>query len=378
MDWITQAALGAALGELMLGKRLGNRALAWGALFGMLPELDGLIFPFFDTAGRLSIHHGPSHSLLVMALGSWALAQCLAKLWKKEKIDKAQAGWFVAAVWSAHVLVDCFSVDGAAVLWPFAPSDVAFRNLAEVDVFFTGPLVVTVLWLTFLRDQKEKKQRGKKTAPTSKRRQLCYWGLGLTTAYALLSVGLKFVASAGFEADFARRGMKYVRRMESPTPFNCLLWRSVADRGEEFWVGYRSVFEFHDTPVRWTVYPKNQAALAGVETMQETKMLIRHTDGWWIARANTKGVWLGDLRFPESRTWGSKKTMVDSRLASSWLIHPTAKGDHLQHVSPESAYSGDSLKRMGARILGTRDIWEANPRLAGVSGSLPEFLAAEN
>ena len=96
-----------------------------------------------------------------------------------------------------------------------------------MDIFFTGPLVVTVLWLAFLRDHKEKKQRGKKTTPASKRRRLCYWGLGLTTAYAIFSTGLKIVASAGFEADLARRGVKYLRRMESPTPFNCLLWRAV-------------------------------------------------------------------------------------------------------------------------------------------------------
>jgi hypothetical protein len=28
-------------------------------------------------------------------------------------------------------------------------------------------------------------------------------------------------------------------------------------------------------------------------------------------------------------------------------------------------------------MIGRRDLWEANPRLAGVPGSLPEFLAVE-
>ena len=59
MDSLTHAVLGAALGELVLGKRLGNRALAWGALFGTLPDLDALVMPFSirrtacgGTAGR--------------------------------------------------------------------------------------------------------------------------------------------------------------------------------------------------------------------------------------------------------------------------------------------------------------------------------------
>jgi hypothetical protein len=63
--------------------------------------------------------------------------------------------------------------------------------------------------------------RTKKQLP--QRRRLNAWGLGLASAYALLSVAMKFAASAGFEADLARRGVAFERRMEAPTPFNILL-----------------------------------------------------------------------------------------------------------------------------------------------------------
>ena len=375
MDWITQAALGALIGELMMGRRLGNRALAWGAFFGILPELDVLLYPLLDTARKLAWHRGPSHSLVGIALGSWAIAQGLAKLWRPEKISKLTAGGFVATVWSAHVLLDCFPVGGAAVLWPIPGERMAFNILHPVDFLFTLPLVVALLSIVFLREEKPKKTRGKKPAPPSKRRKWCYWGLGLSAAYALLGVGMKSLASAGFEADLARRETKFQRRMESPTPFNLLLWRSVVDRGNEFWVGYRSVFERDESPVRWTIYPKGGEALAGLTEMRETKTLARFTNGWWIARPNATGAWLADLRFPEARTWGSKKGMVDSRFALSWLSNPTAKNDHLRRISAVS--SGEALQRMGARIIGNRERWEANPRLAGVPGSLPEFLPVE-
>jgi inner membrane protein len=36
---------------------------------------------------------------------------------------------------------------------------------------------------------------------------------------------------------------------------------------------------------------------------------------------------------------------------------------------------GEMLSRMGQRIVGKRERWEANPRLDGVTGSLPETLA---
>lgn len=363
----------------MMGRLLGKRALAWGALFGILPELlDGFVstLPLVDTARELAWRRGPGHSLLGMALGSWGIAHGLEKLWKREKISKAQAGAFVFAVWWVHGFVDCCTVEGAAVLWPFLDKRVAFNFLNPIEILFTVPLVVTVIRLALLKEPVVKKSRSKKPAPPSKRRKIHLWGLGLAAGYALLAVGMKFAASAGFDADLARRGTKYQRRMESPTPFNFLLWRSVVDRGDELWAGYRSVLDSKSAPVRWTVYPKGGGALGKVQSMRETQTLARRCDGWWLARPHAKGAWLGDLRFPESRVWGSKKGMVDSRLKFSWIIDTTAKSDHLRTITLENAYSGDYLQRMGARITGNRETWEANPRLAA-AGSLPEFLPVE-
>lgn len=379
VDWITQAALGALIGELMMGRRMGNRALAWGAFFGLMPEmLEGLVSTLLNTAWGLMCGRGLGHSLAMVALGSWGFAYGLEKLWKPEKIGRKEAGLFVFTVWSVHVLADCFSSEGVALLWPLSGTRVAFHFLPRVDFLFTAPLVVAVVWLLCLREVKPKKKtRGKKSAPQpSKRRKLCGWGIGLSVGYALLAIGMKFVASAGFDADLARRGTKFARRMESPTPFNILLWRSVVDRGSEFWVGYRTIFENRETPVRWTVYPKSPDNLNAVAAMRETKTLTTLTDGWWLARPYAKGAWLGDLRYPESRVWGSKKTMVDSRLGQSWVINPTLKNDHLRSFSTNNDDAGDYFKRLASRIAGNHESWEANPRLV-TAGSLPEFLAVE-
>lgn len=367
VDSVTQAALGAAVGEMMLGRRLGNRALAWGALFGTLPDLDAVFSMFFNTANKLWWHRGPSHSLLVMIAAAYLLAPRLAKLWKRDKITSARAGWFVFAAWSTHVLIDCFTVYGTSVMWPFPVSRVAFNHLFIIDPLFTLPMLVTLVWLAFLRTKKQ----------LPKRRKLNAWGLGLAAGYAMLGVGMKYAASAGFEADLARRGTVFQRRMEAPTSFNILLWRSVVDRGDEFWVGYRSVFERHTTPVRWTVYPKGGAAIAGMADLREVKTLKWFSDGWWIARPHAKGAWIGDLRFGEARSWGDKKTMVDSRLAFAWDVMPDASGDHVRQIHPARTKLIETLKRMALRIVGYGDEWEANPRLAGVTGSLPEFLAVE-
>lgn len=364
MDSITQAALGAAVGELLLGRRMGNRAMVWGALFGTLPDLDVLASPFMDTAQKLAHHRGASHSLIIMVLASVFSAPWLARFWKKDKISQARAGWFVFLVWSTHVLIDCFTVYGTSVLWPFSEKRVAFNNLFIIDPLYTAPLVVSLVWLAFLRTKKQQ----------AKRRKVGLWGLGLSSGYVVLSLLAKWVASGGFEADLARRGTPGERRFEAPTPFNILLWRAVVDHGDELWVGYRSVFESRSAPVRWTVYPRNRAVFETVSKEREAATLDWFSDGWWIARPNKTGVWIADVRFGETREWGAKKDMVDSRFTFSWRFEPGAPGDRLRTQRPEVRDPKESMKRLGLRVIGRKEAWEALPRLAGIPGSFPEPL----
>ncbi len=364
MDSLTQATLGAAIGELVLGRKLGNRALAWGAVFGTLPDLDIIFHPFFDTAGQLWWHRGPSHSLLVMIIASALLARPLARLWAADKVGASMAAWFVFLNWSTHVLIDCFTVYGTAVLWPFSEHRVAFNHLFIIDPLFTVPMLVAIIWCAWLR----------KPPQQAKRRKVNGWGLGLAAAYAAVSVGFKFVASAGFDADLIRRGLAYERRMEAPTAFNILLWRSVVEREEEFLVGYRSVFEWPSSAVRWTVYPKGHQALAAIDQMPEFQAVDHFADGWWIARHHVKGVWIADLRFGERRHWNNKKNTVDCRLAFAWDLLPAAESERLRPKPRPEASAKDTLRRLLLRALVQRDAWESTPRLEGVTGSLPESL----
>jgi inner membrane protein len=370
VDSITQAALGAAVGEAVLGKKMGNRAIGWGALAGTLPDLDVVLSPFFSTAGKLELHRGASHSILVMVLATVLLAPWLAKLWRNDRISKWRAGTFVFLAWSTHVLIDCFTVYGTSVFWPFAERRAAWNNLFIIDPLFTAPLIVSLGWLAFLRKKKE----------YSRRRKIGAWGLGLSAAYVGLSFLAKERIDTAVEIDLARRGVSYSRRIEAPAPFNILLWRVMVDRGDEIWLGYRSIFEGGDAPVRWTVVPRGREAFAQVADLPEARTLDWFSDGWWVARSHSKGVWIADLRLGELREWGRREGKVDLRAVFSWVLEPAAKSDPLRQIHVERGTIGELLVRMAQRIAGDTEAWEGAPRLAGIHGSsralLPEDLEA--
>ncbi|MGB1217216.1 MAG: metal-dependent hydrolase, partial [Saprospiraceae bacterium] len=64
MDSLSQIILGAACGEVVLGKKLGNKAILAGAIGGTIPDLDILANPFLTEIQGLDFHRGITHSLL--------------------------------------------------------------------------------------------------------------------------------------------------------------------------------------------------------------------------------------------------------------------------------------------------------------------------
>ena len=73
MDSITQATLGAAIGQALLGKKIGGKAAVLGAIVATIPDLDVVLLPLYDSLQRISIHRGFSHSILFSVFGALLL-----------------------------------------------------------------------------------------------------------------------------------------------------------------------------------------------------------------------------------------------------------------------------------------------------------------
>lgn len=85
MDSITQAALGAAIGEATLGRKLGGKGAIVGATIATLPDLDVILSPFYGQFERISLHRGFSHSIMFTVIAATVLAMLMKKSkWTKE------------------------------------------------------------------------------------------------------------------------------------------------------------------------------------------------------------------------------------------------------------------------------------------------------
>ena len=73
MDSLTQITLGAAVGEVVLGKKVGNRAMLWGAVGGTIPDLDVFSNFFTDEITALAFHRGITHSIFFSVFAPFAL-----------------------------------------------------------------------------------------------------------------------------------------------------------------------------------------------------------------------------------------------------------------------------------------------------------------
>ena len=82
MDSLTQIVLGAAVGEAVLGKKIGNKAMLWGAIAGTIPDLDVFIKLFTDPITSTELHRGISHSLFFSIVMAPVLAWLVSKYQK--------------------------------------------------------------------------------------------------------------------------------------------------------------------------------------------------------------------------------------------------------------------------------------------------------
>lgn len=100
MDSLTQITLGAAVGEVVLGKKAGNRAMVWGAIAGTFPDLDILANAVTDPVSSLAYHRAFTHSVAFAVIIPLGLGMLIHRIYGgREGPLPQQKGWALLAGW---------------------------------------------------------------------------------------------------------------------------------------------------------------------------------------------------------------------------------------------------------------------------------------
>jgi len=283
MDSLTQIVLGAAIGEAVLGKKIGNKAILWGAIAGTIPDLDVLANFFTDTVSALEIHRGLTHSLFFCILFSPVMGWLMGKIYKAKEATFKEWTFFYFLVLVTHPLLDAHTTWGTKFFWPL-DIRLAYKNIFVIDPMYTLPLLLCIIAVMFY----------KRTNP--KRKKINNLGLIVSTSYLLLTIAFKFVSYTVFKNSLKEQHINYTNIIIKPTALNSILWVANVDTADSYLMGYYSLMD-KDKKIEFTSYPKNHELLGDLKDNPKVKRLIAVSESWYTITIVEGKLYLNDLRF---------------------------------------------------------------------------------
>ena len=280
MDSLTQIVLGAAVGEAVLGKKVGNKAMLYGAIAGTIPDLDVLASHFTDTVTAISIHRGFTHSIVFSVL----FALIFGWIVSRYETFKDFKGWSWLFFWVflTHPILDAHTTWGTQLFWPF-DLRLAFHTIFVIDPLYTLPfLVFLILAMRQIRSSK-------------KRRFYNNMGLIISSSYLLLTFFLKWMVINQFETDLKNQQIVYKKMDTRPSPLNTILWNANIDTEDAYLMGNYSFFDTQ--PITFESYPKNHELLGELATNEKVKRMIAISESWFTITKKNETLYFNDLRF---------------------------------------------------------------------------------
>ncbi|MFK7934192.1 MAG: metal-dependent hydrolase [Saprospiraceae bacterium] len=354
MDSLTQIVLGAAVGEVVLGKKIGNRAMFWGAVGGTIPDLDIMANFVTDEISSLAFHRSITHSAFFAVLTPIALGWLVHRLYNAQEKTWSELwkGWGLTAlafflVTAIGVVVlpipdqDIWKISGtvsAAIM--VVPLLVMFREKLRASphdwknprwqswawLFFwailTHPLLdccttygtqlfqpfsdyriglnnisvadplYTIPFLLFVI------AASFYTRHRPIRQRLNQIGIIVSSIYMVFTFYNKHRINQIFEQSLATQGIEYQRYMTTPSIFNNVLWNGVAETEDAFYLGMYSFFDSSSEIPAFVRQPKDMTLIQNYEGQRPVEVLQWFTNGYYNTRRLPDGrIQFNDLRF---------------------------------------------------------------------------------
>lgn len=289
MDSLTHIVLGACVGELLAGKKMGRKAMLWGAAAQSLPDIDFVASFWSSPAEDLLAHRGFTHSFLFILLLT-PLLSLLAKRWNRSSHFSLNE-WFVffGVQMAIHVLIDVMNAYGTGWFEPFSHARIACDVLFVADPFFTLSLAIASMVLLF------KKNR-------TGRKRWAFGGILISLTYLFYAGYNKWVVNGVVESSLAEQKISYQDYFTTPTPFNSWLWFVVVKDTAGFHIGYRSVFD-RTKNIPFHYVARQDSLLASVRGQEDLQHLLRFSKGYYTVQYWGDSLVLSDLRFGQILGW---------------------------------------------------------------------------
>ncbi len=327
MDSLTHVVLGAALGEVTLGKRIGYKAMLIGALADTVPDFD-VFANFFtdDEILKLQLHRAYTHSILTQFIWAFPFAWITYVLFKR---SISYGRWYLLWILGllTHITLDSQTTYGTQWFNPFSNMLVGFNNICVVDLVFTLPFMLFVIACLFMRKDNPLRQR------------TAWMGLGYAILYLCGTVVTKNVVANHFEAELKRQNIPAEQVYTSPAFFTNFLWSGIANSKDSVWLGEYSVLQKRET-IKVVSYPRNTALVDNYPDRRSAEVLK------WFSQDKYFATESGDtLKFYNVK-WGRgdyRETDADKAIPFHFEVYPDGKGGYTS-ANVQADFGGDKFK----------------------------------
>jgi len=218
MDPVTQGAVGAAFAQSFATPERIRAFALFGCLAGMAPDMDVFIQSANDPLLFLEFHRHFTHALIFIPIGAWIVCATLFKL-IPHALTWRQAYFACLLGYATHGLLDACTSYGTQLFWPFSDTRISWNNVSVIDPALTLPLLVLVM-LSIRRHKRSYAVAGVAW-------MLCYLLLGVVQHDRALAAAYDMARAKGHEP--ARLTVK-------PGFANILLWKSIYQQGDHYYV----------------------------------------------------------------------------------------------------------------------------------------------
>ncbi len=291
MDSLTHIALGAVIGEVVAGRKLGKKALVIGAVVNSLPDIDFLAGFWLDTSRDVVFHRGITHSILFAAVMAILLGAIGRRIYRSAPMGTSEWIAFMGLELFTHLFIDAFNAYGTGWFEPFSHFRVSFNVLFVADPFFSIWLGLAALALVLLRRSH------------AARRRWAWAGLLVSSLYLVYGIYNKLSVEKGVARELRKEGIPASDFFTTPTPFNTWLWYIVVADSSGYFTGYRSAFDATSRPYNFRWQPRNDSGLAPYAGRGDVGFVLRFAQGYYCVDRMRGQPVLNVMRFGEIQGW---------------------------------------------------------------------------